>query len=103
LLIPARIGFAIPIFRVGAEWMWYARIEMRDADLAAKIQSPDVDVCALVHESRDEGLLELDFREGCDCQIGMFGVTENLVGTGAGRWLMNRTLELAWSRDVARV
>ena len=89
--------------RIGAEWMWYARMKMSDADLAAKIQSPHVDVCALVHEGRDEGLLELDFREAGACEIGMFGVTANLFGTGAGRWLMDRTLELAWSRDVSRV
>jgi GNAT superfamily N-acetyltransferase len=89
--------------RVGAEWMWFARIQMRDADLAARIQSSGVDVYALVHEGRDEGLLELDFRETGDCEIGMFGVTANLFGTGAGRWLMNRALELAWSREVSRV
>jgi len=58
---------------------------------------------ALVHDGRDEGLLELDFREAGACEIGMFGVTANLVGTGAGRWLMNRALELAWARDVSRV
>jgi GNAT superfamily N-acetyltransferase len=89
--------------RIGAEWMWFARIQMRDADLAAKIQSPRVDIYALVNEGRDEGLLELDFRETGACEIGMFGVTANLVGCGAGRWLMNRALELAWSREVSRV
>ena len=26
-----------------------------------------------------------------------------MVGTGAGRYLMNRTLERAWTRDVERV
>jgi len=89
--------------RIGAEWMWFARIQMRDADLAAKIQSPRVDIYALVNEGRDEGLLELDFRQTGACEIGMFGVTANLVGSGAGRWLMNRALELAWSREVSRV
>jgi GNAT superfamily N-acetyltransferase len=89
--------------RVGAEWMWYARIRMSDADLAARIQSPRVAEYALVHDGRDEGLLELDFRETGACEIGMFGVTANLVGSGAGRWLMNRALELAWERDVSRV
>ena len=89
--------------RIGAEWMWYGRIRMSDADLAAKIQSPRVAEYALVHDGRDEGLLELDFREAGACEIGMFGVTANLVGTGAGRWLMNRALELAWTRDVSRV
>ena len=32
-----------------------------------------------------------------------FGVTAKLVGSGAGRWLMNRALEIAWSRPVTRV
>jgi GNAT superfamily N-acetyltransferase len=89
--------------RVGAEYLWYGRIRMSDADLAAKIQSPSVDIYALVSDGRDEGLLELDFREAGACEITMFGVTSNLLGMGAGRWLMNRALELAWSRDVARV
>jgi GNAT superfamily N-acetyltransferase len=89
--------------RVGAEWMWFARVKMSTADLAKKIQSPRVDIYALVHEGRDEGLLELDFREAEACEIGMFGVTPELIGSGAGHWLMNRALELAWSRDVRRV
>ena len=33
----------------------------------------------------------------------IFGVTAKLVGSGAGRWLMNRALELAWSRPIARL
>jgi len=89
--------------RVGAEWMWFARVKMPDAELAARIQSPLVGIYALVNETREEGLLELDFREAETCEIGMFGVTANLIGTGAGRWLMNRALELAWSPGVKRV
>jgi GNAT superfamily N-acetyltransferase len=100
---PSTSWFRDLYLRVGAEWMWYGRIKMSDADLAAKIQSPEVDVYALVHKGHDEGLLELDFSEAGVCEISMFGVTSNLLGMGAGRWLMNRTLELAWSRDVARI
>ena len=89
--------------RVGEEWLWISRIRMPDAELAAIIQSPQVEVYALAHEGRDEGLLELDFREPGQCEFVSFGVTEKLVGSGAGRWLMNRALELAWSRPVTRV
>ena len=32
-----------------------------------------------------------------------FGLTERLVGSGAGRWLMNRAQEIAWSRPLARL
>ena len=89
--------------RVGEEWLWFSRTQMADAELAAIIQSPLVEVYALVHEGRDEGLLELDFREAGQCEIIFFGVIAKLIGSGAGRWMMNRTLELAWSRPVTRV
>jgi GNAT superfamily N-acetyltransferase len=89
--------------RVGEEWLWFSRLQMADAELAAIIRSPMVEVYALVHEGRDEGLLELDFRQGGQCELAFFGVTAGLIGSGAGRWLMNRALELAWSRPVARV
>ena len=89
--------------RVGEEWLWFSRIRMPDTELAARLHSRQLEVYALVDGGRDEGLLELDFREPGHCEIGMFGVTAKLVGTGAGRWLMNRALEIAWSRPVTRV
>ena len=89
--------------RVGEEWLWFSRLQMSDADLAAIIQAPLVEVYALEHEGRDEGLLELDFRDAGQCELGFFGVTAKLIGSGAGSWLMNRALELAWSRPVGRV
>ena len=89
--------------RVGEEWLWFSRMRMPDAELSAIVQSPLVEVYALEHEGRDEGLLELDFRQAGQCELAFFGVTEKLIGSGAGRWLMNRTLELAWSRPVGRV
>jgi GNAT superfamily N-acetyltransferase len=54
-------------------------------------------------DGRDEGLLELDFRTADQCEIVFFGVTAKLIGSGAGRRLMNRALELIWSRPVGRV
>src|SRR3977135_3810341 len=101
--------------RVGEEWLWFSRLQMADAELAAIIRSPMVDVHALAHEGRDEGLLELDFRDAGQCELAFFGVTADLIGRGAGRWLMNRALgpagarpgqggrELACSRPVTRV
>jgi GNAT superfamily N-acetyltransferase len=89
--------------RVGEEWLWFSRIQMPDAELTAQLHAPQLEVYALVDNGRDEGLLELDFREPGQCEIGMFGVTAKLVGTGAGRWLMNRALEIAWSRPINRV
>jgi GNAT superfamily N-acetyltransferase len=89
--------------RVGEEWLWFSRARITDAELAAIVQSPLVEVYALVHDGCDEGLLELDFRTLGQCELAFFGVTAKLIGSGAGRWLMNRALERAWSQSVARV
>jgi GNAT superfamily N-acetyltransferase len=89
--------------RVGQDWLWIARLRMADAELITRLQSPQVEIHAVVNEGRDEGLLELDFRDAGACEIVFFGVTANLVGTGAGRWLMNRALELAWSWPIKRL
>jgi len=89
--------------RIGEEWMWFSRLQMADAELAAMIQSPPVEMYALVQDGRDEGVLELDFRERGQCELRLFGVTPKLIGSGAGRWLMNRALERMWSQPVVRV
>ncbi|MDA9421665.1 MULTISPECIES: GNAT family N-acetyltransferase [Bradyrhizobium] len=89
--------------RVGEEWLWFSRARMTDAELAATIHAAGIEVYALVLDGRDEGLLELDFREPGQCELVYFGVTAPLIGTGAARFLMNRALEMAWSRDVRRV
>jgi GNAT superfamily N-acetyltransferase len=89
--------------RVGEPWLWFSRRRMNDAELAAIICSSLVEVYALAFEGNDEGLLELDFRTAAECELAFFGLTEKMIGTGAGRWLMNRALGLAWSRPVSRV
>ncbi|QQO35211.1 GNAT family N-acetyltransferase [Bradyrhizobium diazoefficiens] len=85
--------------RVGEDWLWFSRARMSDTELAAIIRAAGIEVYALVVDGRDEGLLELDFREPGQCELVYFGVTASLIGTGAARFLMNRALERAWSRD----
>ena len=88
--------------RVGADWLWSSRLSLTDTALSAVLGAPGVDVYALVVNGRDEGLLELDFREPGECELAFFGLTPALVGQGAGRWLMNRAIALAWSRPTRR-
>ena len=89
--------------RVGEDWLWLSRARMNDTELAAIIHDAGIEIYALVVDESEEGLLELDFREPGQCELVYFGVTTNLIGTGAARFLMNRALERAWSRDVRRV
>jgi len=89
--------------RIGAEWLWFSRLRLSDAELAALIQSPSAEICALVQDGRDEGLLHLDFSESNQCELSLFGVTAGLIGSGAGRFLINRALERAWRPGVTRL
>jgi hypothetical protein len=36
--------------RIGAEWLWFSRLRMSDAQLAALIQPPAAEIYALVHD-----------------------------------------------------
>jgi GNAT superfamily N-acetyltransferase len=89
--------------RVGEDWLWFSRVRMPDATLAAILEDRDVEVHALESQGRDEGLLELDFRHEKACELAFFGVAPALIGTGAGRFLMNRAIERAWSRPIGRL
>jgi GNAT superfamily N-acetyltransferase len=88
--------------RVGEEWLWFSRLTMPDAELAAILRDPRVEVYALWQNGRAEGLLELDFREEGACELMFFGLTPALVGTGAGRWMMNRAIIHAWAKPIER-
>ncbi len=87
--------------RVGAfDWLWFSRLQMDDAELGAVLTNPDVEVYALVRAGQAEGLLELDFRHEGACELAFFGVTANLIGSGAGRVLMNAAITRAWERPI---
>jgi GNAT superfamily N-acetyltransferase len=88
--------------RIGEPWIWVSRLRMPDAELAAIIHDPAVEVHVLKSGATEAGLLELDFRAAGECELSFFGLTGDFVGTGAGRWLMNRAIDRAWSRPIQR-
>jgi GNAT superfamily N-acetyltransferase len=88
--------------RVGADWMWFSRLNMAPASLQSILASPDVQIYSLAVDGEDQGLLELDFREAGVCELAFFGVTHAVQGSGAGRFLMNRAIEHAWRRPINR-
>ena len=89
------------ITMAGLVWLWPTERVLPEGSVLTAEGIP-VEVFALEHDGRDEGILELDFREAGECEVGFFGLATRLVGTGAGRWLMNRAITRAWSRDITR-
>lgn len=89
--------------RIGEPWLWYSRLCMDEAALRDVIADPEVVVHALRRDGADVGLMELDFRTPDDVELAFLGVVPELVGSGAGRFLMNRALALAFARRPRRV
>jgi GNAT superfamily N-acetyltransferase len=88
--------------RTGEDWLWFSRLAMSDAALRAIIHDPAVEVYPLEAGSEQAGLLELDFRKLGECELSYFGLMPRWIGSGAGRWLMNRAIARAWSRPIRR-
>jgi GNAT superfamily N-acetyltransferase len=93
------------LFRlVGAPWLWFSRLVVDDATLAAIIQHPGVELYAVADEGgQDVGMLELDFREPRECELSFIGLIPELWGKGHGRWLLAEAVQRAWREGVSRV
>jgi hypothetical protein len=89
--------------RVGSmDWLWYGRMKLPDAELGIILNDPQVAFFTLTKDGRDEALLELDFRKAGECELAYFGLTAPLIGTGAGRFLMNGAISRAWAANITR-
>lgn len=86
----------------GHDWLWFSRLTMDRDELGAILSDPQVQVFALMKNGRAEGLLELDFRVKGECELAFFGVTAPLIGSGAGRYLMNEAIARAWEAPIKR-
>jgi GNAT superfamily N-acetyltransferase len=88
--------------RVGQDWMWFSRLIMPDERLRRILTDPKVEIYTLNDGPAEIGLLELDFREEGQCELAFFGVVPEAIGQGAGRFLMDQAIALAWARPIRR-
>ncbi len=96
---PDAAGFRERFRRVGEPWLWASRLRLHDDALTAILAAPAVEIYDLMIGPDTIGLLELDFRQDGACELTFFGVVPEAIGIGAGRFLMNRAIERAWSRS----
>ena len=91
------------LFRaVGEDWLWFSRLRMSDAELSQILHDTKVELYVLEHEGREVGLMELDRRTPPDVELAFLGVTPDMVGKGAGRWLIVQATQIAWSQRPRR-
>src|ERR1700760_1321482 len=71
---PSPDKYRVLFRRVGEPWLWFSRLVMPDAELAAIIH----DTAGAIHAVEDQrgieiGILELDFRKPGEAEIGFLG------------------------------
>jgi len=97
------LGAYRALFReIGQDWLWFGRLALDDAALAATLHDPLLEVHVPVRDGRALGLLELDFRRDAECELAYFGLVPDAVGSGLGRWLMAAAISRAWARPIRK-
>ncbi|RVT85129.1 GNAT family N-acetyltransferase [Rhodobacteraceae bacterium CCMM004] len=88
--------------RVGAPWLWFSRLILDDADLAAILSDRGTEVYSVTRDGAEIGLAELDFRQEGACELTFLGLVPEATGGGIGRWLLAEVATLAWTRPISR-
>ncbi|MCY7339509.1 MAG: GNAT family N-acetyltransferase [Sphingomonas bacterium] len=97
---PAPAAYRELFRQVGAPWLWFSRLIMPDAALAAILDHPGVELFDVRDGDAVVGMLELDRRSAGQCELAFVGLIPAYAGQGHGRWLLAEAIERAWSGDA---
>jgi N-acetylglutamate synthase-like GNAT family acetyltransferase len=89
--------------RAGQQWLWFSRLEMTDAQLAAVLQNSNTEFFLAEREGSEIGMAELDRSQSPTVEITSFALFPEVIGKGLGRSFMTQLLDRAWSYSTARV
>jgi GNAT superfamily N-acetyltransferase len=88
---------------VGEPWTWTVRRWLSDAELAAVLDDPRVEVNVLWVAGVPAGYAELDRRDPPDVEIAYFGLMPEFIGQGLGGYLLDWTIHHAWRAEPRRL
>jgi GNAT superfamily N-acetyltransferase len=88
---------------VGEPWTWTVRRCLSDAELAAILNDPRVEVNVLWEAGVPAGYAELDRRTPPDIEIGYFGLMPEFIGQGLGGYLLDWAIHHAWRMQPRRL
>ena len=87
---------------VGGVWHWRDRLGWSAAEWATAMHAPGVQLWLARRGGVDLGYVELA-PSGLAMEIRYFGLVPEAMGQGLGRWLLQRTIALAWASGPDRV
>lgn len=89
--------------RVGAQWMWFSRLEMTDEQLRSILNCATTELFIAENDGREVGVAELARSKAGEVEITFFALFSEAIGKGLGRAFMNAVLDCAWSGSTSRV
>jgi GNAT superfamily N-acetyltransferase len=88
---------------IGQDWLWWERRVMDDNTLAAIITDPRVEIFILYVRGVPAGYCELDTRTSGEVELVFFGLMEEFIGRGLGKYFLRWAIDQAWTHDPDRV
>lgn len=90
-------------WRVGERWHWHKRMRMTDADLSAILSDTRNSVTVLYLNGAPAGFFELLRETPEQTELSYFGLFEEAIGFGIGKWFLLQALYAAWQENPSKV
>jgi len=87
---------------VGGDYDWTSRKKLSDAELAALLNDPRLEVHVLMADGVPAGFAEFDRRTEGEIELVQFGLMRAIIGQGLGRYFLQWTIDKAWSYGPKR-
>src|SRR5438034_3392640 len=87
---------------VGRDYDWTRCKKLSDAELAALLHDPRVEVHVLTVDGVPAGFAELDRRIEAEIELVQFGLMPEFIGQGLGRYFLQWTIDKARSYQPRR-
>jgi GNAT superfamily N-acetyltransferase len=87
---------------VGRDYDWPRCKKATDAELAARLCDPQIEVHVLMVEGVPAGFAELDRHSEGEIELVNFGLMPEFIGQGLGRYFLQWTIDKAWSYGPRR-
>jgi GNAT superfamily N-acetyltransferase len=87
---------------VGRDYDWTSRKKLSDAELAALLNDPRLEVHVLMADGVPAGFAELDRRIEGEIELVQFGLMPEYIGQGLGRYYLQWAIDKAWSYKPRR-
>jgi GNAT superfamily N-acetyltransferase len=99
---PTVVSYRFLYNTVGKDYYWHSRGKLSDPELATILENPLNEVHVLHVDGVPAGFAELDRRIEGEIELVQFGLMPGFLGQGLGRYLLQWTIDKAWTYQPRR-